>query len=96
MKRIDQLKAQREALDKRIKELASKDQRAERKLDERRKVILGGWLIKHRPDLVKNIVLNGLERPQDKAAFEGWITPEPEKENNGNLDTKSENINPVV
>lgn len=75
MKRIDQLKQQREELDKRIRELAAQDQKAERKRDERRKVILGGWLIKHRPDLVSKIVENGLEREQDKAAFEGWIPP---------------------
>lgn len=75
MKRIDQLKQQREELDKRIRELAAQDQKAERKRDERRKVILGGWLIKHRPDLVSKIVENGLEREQDKAAFEGWTPP---------------------
>lgn len=75
MKRIDQLKQQRDDLDKKIRELASQDQRAERKRDERRKVILGGWLIKHRPDLVQNIIGNGLTREQDKAAFEGWTPP---------------------
>ena len=75
MKRIDLLKQQREELDKRIRELAAKDQAAERRKDERRKVILGGWLIKHRPDLVQKIVENGLERAQDQAAFEGWTPP---------------------
>lgn len=75
MKRIDLLKQQREELDKRILELAAKDQAAERRKDERRKVILGGWLIKHRPDLVQKIVENGLERAQDQAAFEGWTPP---------------------
>ena len=72
MKRLEQLKQQRDDLDKRIRELASQDQRVERKRDERRKVIRGGWLIKHRADLVKNIIENGLTRDQDKAAFEGW------------------------
>ena len=75
MKRIDLLKQQREELDKRIRELAAKDLAAERRKDDRRKVILGGWLLKHRPDLVQKIVENGLERPQDKAAFEGWTPP---------------------
>jgi hypothetical protein len=75
VKRIDQLKQQREDLDKRIRELAAQDQKAERKRDERRKVILGGWLIKHRADLVQKIIENGLEREQDKAAFEGWTPP---------------------
>jgi hypothetical protein len=75
MKRIDLLKQQREELDKRIRELAAQDQKAERKRDERRKVILGGWLIKHRADLVQKIIENGLEREQDKAAFEGWTPP---------------------
>ncbi len=75
MKRIDQLKQQREQLDKRIRELAAADQRAARDLDKRQKIIIGGWVLKHRPQLVNNVIAN-LEREQDKAAFANWPTTE--------------------
>lgn len=72
MKRLDQLKAQREALDRRIKELAAAESREKREADKRRKIIIGGWVLKHRPNLVREIIANGLEREQDKAAFADW------------------------
>jgi len=72
MKRIDQLKAQREALDKKIKELAAANSREKREIDKRRKIIIGGWVLKHRPNLVREIIASGLERDQDKAAFADW------------------------
>lgn len=72
--KIDKLKAQREELDKRIRELAAAQSKADREADKRRKIILGGWVIKHRPNLIKEIIAN-LERDQDKAAFEGWTPP---------------------
>jgi hypothetical protein len=71
MKRIDQLKTQREELDKRIRELVSAEAKAQREDDKRRKIIIGGWVLKHRPELIKNIIAN-LEREQDKAAFEDF------------------------
>lgn len=71
MNRIEKLQAQRDALDKKIKDLVSATSKAERAADSRRKTIIGGWVLKHRPELVKNIVEN-LERKQDKDAFEGW------------------------
>ncbi|KHA79435.1 hypothetical protein NC77_07435 [Janthinobacterium lividum] len=76
MKRIEQLKAQREELDKKISDLIAAKDKAERAADSRRKAIIGGWVLKHRPELVKNIIEN-LTRAQDKAAFKDWsIEPE--------------------
>lgn len=76
--RIEKLRQQREALDKKIRELAARSSATTRKMDERRKIIIGGWVLKHRPNLVKEIVANGLERKQDIAAFADWqIDPEP-------------------
>lgn len=82
--KIDKLKAQREELDKRIRELAAAQSKAEREADKRRKIILGGWVMKHRPNLVKEFLENGLIRDQDKAAFEGWTLPAPEPQEAAN------------
>lgn len=48
-----------------------------RKVDAKRKIILGAWLIENYPDTVFKAVA-GLKRAQDKALFEGW-TPPPKK-----------------
>jgi hypothetical protein len=77
--KLDKLKAQRDELDKKIREVAAKKSQAERDLDTRRKTIIGGWVMKHRPQLVRELLANGLEREQDKAALAGWTPPEPEK-----------------
>lgn len=77
--KLEKLKAQRDELDKKIREIAAAQSEAERKADSRRKAIIGGWVIKHRPQLVRELMAYGFERPQDKAAFEGWTPPEPEK-----------------
>lgn len=69
--RLDKLKEKQADLSKRIARLQARESAARRKLDERRKIILGGWLIKHRPDLVKHIADN-LERDQDRRAFADW------------------------
>lgn len=83
MSQLDKLKARREALDARIKEEAAKQQKRERTNGNRQKVILGGWLMKHRPDLVNKIVTR-LDRDQDRKAFEGWEPlPVPERTEGG-------------
>lgn len=74
--RIETLKRRREQLDLKLRELVSKEMRKTAQLDKRRKIILGGWLMKHRSDLVAKIVANGLERDQDRNAFTGW-SPSP-------------------
>jgi hypothetical protein len=70
--RIESLKKRKEAIDLKIKELAAKELRKVAANEKRQKIILGGWLMKHRPDLVNNIVASGLEREQDKKAFADW------------------------
>ena len=70
--RIIALQKRKEELDERLKKLISNDIKQAVKLENRRKIILGGWLLKHRPDLVKNIVLHGLVRRQDINAFADW------------------------
>lgn len=70
--RIEALRKRREVLDSKLKELAAKEARKNAMLDKRRKIILGGWLMKHRADLVQRIVENGLERDQDRKAFADW------------------------
>jgi len=76
--RIETLKRRREQLDLKLRELVSKEMRKTAQLDKRRKIILGGWLMKHRSDLVAKIVANGLERDQDRNAFSGWSPSPPE------------------
>lgn len=72
MKRIDQLKQQRDELDKRIKKMAAMEISANRKEDAKRKIIIGAWVLNNRPALVKEIIAN-LTREQDKVAFENFV-----------------------
>jgi len=74
MSRIEQLKAQREELDKKIRELSAKDAKEKRALETRQKTIIGAWVLQHRPELVANIIAN-LTREQDKAAFANFKAP---------------------
>ncbi|MDR3054190.1 MAG: hypothetical protein LBU53_02135 [Zoogloeaceae bacterium] len=41
------------------------------KLEHRRKIIIGGWILKNAPEIVTQI-LPVLEREQDKIAFQNW------------------------
>ncbi len=75
--RIETLRKRREELDQRLKELAAKEVRKAADNAKRQKIILGGWLMKHRPDLVNKIVQNGLEREQDRKAFFEWTPLSP-------------------
>jgi hypothetical protein len=75
---------------KRLLADARKDARKEagreaRKADARRKIILGGILIDRAakdPRTAEWIerMVQGIQRPQDKAAFEGWTVPKPAAE----------------
>jgi hypothetical protein len=73
--KLEILKARQRELSKKIREVAAAQSSADRETDRRRKIIIGGWVLKHRPHLVKELIVNGLERAQDKAAFEGWAPP---------------------
>jgi hypothetical protein len=74
MNKIEALKAQREELDKKIRDLAAKQSAADRKLKDRQKIIIGAWLMENNQDQVAKIVAS-LTRPQDKAAFAGFAVP---------------------
>lgn len=73
--KLDKLKSQREALEKKIRDLAAVNTAEERKKETRRKTIFGAWCMQERPELLQEFMKNGLTRPQDKAAFEGWVPP---------------------
>lgn len=92
MKRIDQLKQQREELDKRIKKMAAMEISANRKEDAKRKIIIGAWVLNNRPALVKEIIAN-LTREQDKVAFENFVLhkvePAPSEVTNTISETKN-------
>lgn len=70
--RIETLKKRKEEIDQKLKEMVAKEAKRATTNEKRQKIILGGWLMKHRPDLVNKVVQNGLEREQDKKAFVGW------------------------
>lgn len=70
--RIETLKKRKEEIDLKLKEMVAKEVKRAATNEKRQKIILGGWLIKHRPDLVNHIVNGFLEREQDKKAFVGW------------------------
>jgi hypothetical protein len=74
--KLEKLKAQRNEIDRKIREAAATQSAADREADKRRKIIIGGWILKHRPQLVRQLIANGLDREQDKVAFAGWAPPE--------------------
>jgi hypothetical protein len=57
-----------EALRARRAQLVARHSAEERRNRTRQIIILGSWLIAHRPDLVERIT-SGLQRPQDRKAF---------------------------
>jgi hypothetical protein len=64
---------------KEAKRTASKEAR---KLDARRKIILGGILLDRAAKDPKTAewierMIQGIQRPQDREAFEGWSVPKP-------------------
>lgn len=64
-----QVAAHRAAL--KLKTLRLAQDNEQRRLAARRKVILGGWLLANRPELVQEIVLS-LRRDCDRAVFVDW------------------------
>lgn len=70
--RLEALQKQRADIDRKLRDLTSKQARLRSANEKRQKIILGGWLMKHRPELANNIVENGLEREQDRRAFADW------------------------
>ena len=73
--KASQAKARLQALEARLSE-------ASRKLDTRRKIILGGLLIDaaskdERYAKVVTALIGRIDRDQDRIAFEGWTPPAP-------------------
>jgi hypothetical protein len=67
----------------RVQALEARQSQTERKLDTRRKIILGGLLIDAagKDERFANVVgtlMGYLTRPNDQKAFEGWSLPAPE------------------
>ena len=87
-KRAEQAKARLQALEARASQQA-------RKLDTRRKVILGGLLIDaaEKDDRFARVItalMERIRRDQDRKAFEEWQTPSPAPEPLGVNQTPSE------
>lgn len=58
----------------RVRALQSVAAGVERKRDTRRKILLGAWLIEHKPEIIAGIVAK-LARESDRDAFAGWKPP---------------------
>ena len=87
-KRAEQAKARLQALEARASQQA-------RKLDTRRKVILGGLLLDaaEKDDRFARVItalMERISRDQDRKAFEGWQAPSPAPEPLGVNQTASE------
>ncbi|MEO1178499.1 MAG: mobilization protein [Pseudomonadota bacterium] len=73
---LDKLKAQRAALDEKIKRTEAKEREKERKRDTRRKIILGGLLMaeaEKKPEtaaLMERLIRKGVTRAIDRELFD--------------------------
>jgi polyphosphate kinase 2 (PPK2 family) len=81
---IERAKQQVEQAKARYQALLARQNAEERKLDTRRKVILGGLLIDaagkdERFGRVIDELMKRITRDHDHKAFEGWQKPEPDK-----------------
>tara|TARA_R100000935_G_scaffold47356_1_gene71395 strand:- start:90 stop:518 length:429 start_codon:yes stop_codon:yes gene_type:complete len=80
---LEKLERQYEQAKARLQSARARKATQDRKIDARRKIILGGALIERAsrdPDvtrLLKSLV-DGLARAQDRKAFDGWSPPVPE------------------
>lgn len=75
--RLQEAQAAEAKAKQRVRALQSAAAGVERKRDTKRKILLGAWLIEHKPEVIAGIVAK-LARESDRAAFEGW-TPPPKK-----------------
>lgn len=84
---LEKLERQYEQAKARLQSARARKATQDRKIDARRKIILGGALIERAsrdPDvtrLLKSLV-EGLARAQDRKAFDGWSPPAPEADRN--------------
>lgn len=89
---LEKLERQYEQAKARLQSARARKATQDRKIDARRKIILGGALIERAsrdPDvtrLLKSLV-EGLARAQDRKAFDGWSPPAPEADRDRDIDT---------
>lgn len=84
---LDKLERQYEQAKARLQSARARKAAKDRKLDARRKIILGGALIEKAsrdPDVTRLLMslVDGLARAQDRKAFEDWSPPAPEADGN--------------
>jgi len=82
---LEKLERQYEQAKARLQSARARKATKDRKLDARRKIILGGALIEKAsrdPEATKLLMalVAGLARVQDRKAFDGWSPPAPETE----------------
>jgi hypothetical protein len=82
---LEKLERQYEQAKARLQSARARKVTKDRKLDARRKIILGGALIEKAsrdPEVTRLLMalVAGLSRVQDRKAFDGWSPPAPERE----------------
>lgn len=78
--KLERLKAQREALDKAIKDASAGAAKEKRNNDRDRKIIFGAWCMKHRPELLAKFAAS-LTTAREKALFAELFAPESTENN---------------
>lgn len=81
---LEKLERQYQQAKARLDAARARERETRRKLDARRKIILGGALIERAtrdPEAARILakLVAGLGRQQDRKAFEGWPLPAPER-----------------
>jgi hypothetical protein len=84
---LEKLERQYEQAKARLQSARARKVTQDRKIDARRKIILGGALIERAsrdPDVTRLLkaLVDGLARAQDRKAFDGWSPPAPEADRN--------------
>lgn len=72
--RLQEAQAAEARAKQRVRALQSAAAGVERKRDTKRKILLGAWLIEHKPEIIAGIVAK-LARESDRDAFAGWKPP---------------------
>lgn len=81
--KLEELRAQKDKIEQRMKAVSARQKERERKADTRRKVILGSLLLDaaEKDERYARVVASLMERitrDADRKAFEGWTPPSPE------------------
>ncbi len=92
---LEKLERQYEQAKARLQSARARKAAKDRKLDARRKIILGGALIEKagRDPEVTRVLMSlvaGLSRVQDRKAFENWTPPAPNPEATGTPDSEAD------